>query len=270
MRPGTPLIAAACLCSALPALAAAPRRPLPELRRQGVHAFRALCAVPPISLTELAPDFEPDPRGPEQWRKDSVIARDRAKNRVLLARRAIDEIEAGARAVARETNECETLWARMQVLRSTAAAAVREAADSALRPYVAREAEVWKQVPLKRLSLEAAGDPARPSAYSEACRAPAVDAVFFVPAAPALAPSARKKLALIGASAARVSAALLAQKKAFDELLRLTDARACRELMAAFDALVADERTGFYVYREDAVAAAVWDELEWTAQKPGD
>jgi hypothetical protein len=265
-----PLLAALVLV--LPAAAAfavpPPGRPLPEDRARGEVFSDAMCGVQPTEGTIQVPAPRiPKDRGiPENWKEGlRAAARDGAA-RLVAVRRLTDRIQDGTARIAVSANECEgPVWDRLQALTDASEGAARKVVVRDLAGWLPQgEAPAWKEVSVAK----APKDPVPAGRYSSACRAPDADADLYAPDGPALPADARAKLAGIARTAAEVSGALRAQKKALDELLPLLQGEDCREVLAGFDALTDAERRVFFDYREKAVAGAVWDGLTWKKAAP--
>jgi hypothetical protein len=256
--------------SAASAFASPPPRALPELEAKGIRGIDGSCDVLARETTVLTPEVDTDPRAPESWRREARDAVRLARARLARAKRDLDRIQDGVDTVVMETNECgDPLWERLSVLASTGEAAARDEAGAPLALFATGGRETWTARPLASLaSDEAAAKPLGSDRYADACRAPDVDAELYSPSSSSLTPEARSKLEEIAGPAARVSAALRAQKKALDELLTLIAGRRCREILSAFDSLVRAERQSFFDYREKAVAGAIWGELRWEKSPP--
>jgi hypothetical protein len=263
-------LAALALFSAASAVAATAPRPLPEDEAKGIHGYDGICPLRPYSTVVLSPEVEPDPRGDDSWKREARDEVRRARARLVRVKRDLDRIHQGVDAIVLETNACnDALWDRLSILISTSEAAARDEAEPPLAMFATGGRETWAPRPLAAFAAdEASAPPIAPGRYSGACRAPDVDADLYAPSSASLPPGARGKLAGIAGSAAKVSGALLGQKKALDELLTLTAGRQCREILSAFDSLVRTERQAFFDYREKAVAGAVWSELRWERTPP--
>ena len=266
MRPSP--LAAVLLLLAVSALAAAPGRPLPEDEAKGLHYTDGLCAISPTSAAVEVPEVKvpDDPSIPRNWKDHVRDATRDGRARLIAVARLTTRIDDGAATVVAATNECgPELSESLSVLSSTAQAAARGLVAASLQPWLPPDQPLaWTPVSL----LKDAGAPRPDARYAAACRAPELDDALYAPEAPGLPAEARAKLAGIGATAATVSKALREQKAALDELLPLLEGFRCRETLAAFDAVTAQEQRAFFDYREKAVAGAVWGELKWTKESP--
>lgn len=240
--------------------AASPYGPEPENA-----GFDATCAVRAMQIGVRVPISPPAlahvPENMNRIVQDGVRA---ARKGLSSARRSLDRIELSMDRVISATNECGGgLEDAFSTLRSTAEAAVRLETVPDVERYAGWGWKIdWDVEPTAKVAAEASPDAAR-GRYAAACRASDIDAELYAPSSPELPATAREKLAAIAVSAAAVEAALRDQKRAFDELLPLAGGRDCREMLSAFDRLVADERGAYFAYRRKAVAAAVWDGLSW-------
>jgi hypothetical protein len=226
-----------------------------------VNAFDSAIEFPSIPV----PD---NPYIPDNYKQEIRDRTRTARARLLAARRLTDRIQSDVDKIVTATNECssDAVWTRLAALKSAGEGAARDAAQESLANWAPKGSSVvWTS----SSAYDQGAAPAPPELrFAGSCRAPEIDAVLFAPEGPGLSPAARAKLDDIARDTSQIVAALRDQKAALDELVRVDEGYRCREILDAFDALVATERGNFFTYREKAIAGAVWNELTWKKAAP--
>lgn len=249
----------------LPAGALPPERSVPELEAKGIHATHGFCATGAYRTTIEVPSvpIPADPHVPEDYKKTLRGRTNAGRERLFAARRLTARIRRSVDDVVTTTNECpDGVWQGLEALTKAGEGAARDVAETELAKWLPKDRKIeWSFDPVPPQGP--AADAASGDRFADSCRVPELDDVLFAPEAPGLPPAARAKLAGVAADAAAVVRALRGEKAAVDELARLSGGARCREILKAFDDLVARQRAMFSDYREKAVAGAVWDELSW-------